>query len=289
MIWVNAVIQGVLLGGLYALFATGLSIGFGVMRLVNLAHGDLSILAAFVAFSLADALSINPLVALVLILPGAFVVGFVLQRLVFDHVVGVDPAYQIVATFGLSIVIQNALLAKYTADSRGLRIGRLATSSIHVNDKIGIGWLPLLTFLCGVAVLGALALFLNRTGMGRAFRATSDDPEAAQLMGVDNRRVYAVASAIALATVALAGVLLGARTSFDPFTGPVRLIYAFEAVIIGGLGSLWGTLAGGVTLGVAQLIGKQISTAWGDLVGHVVFLAVLATRPTGMFGKVEAR
>jgi len=168
MIWVNAVIQGVLLGGLYALFATGLSIGFGVMRLVNLAHGDLSILAAFVAFSLADALSINPLVALVLILPGAFVVGFVLQRLVFDHVVGVDPAYQIVATFGLSIVIQNALLAKYTADSRGLRIGRLATSSIHVNDKIGIGWLPLLTFLCGVAVLGALALFLNRTGMGRA-------------------------------------------------------------------------------------------------------------------------
>ena len=289
MIWVNAVVQGVLLGGLYALFATGLSLGFGVMRLVNLAHGDLSILAAFVAFSLADALSINPLVAIVIILPGAFVVGYVLQRVVFDHVVGVDPAYQIVATFGLSIIIQNALLEKYTADTRGLRIGRLQTSSIRINDKIGIGWLPLLTFLCGVAVLGALALFLNHTGLGRAFRATSDDPVASQLMGVDNRRVYGVATAISLVTVALAGVLLGARTSFDPFTGPVRLIYAFEAVIIGGLGSLWGTLAGGITLGVAQLIGKQISTAWGDLVGHVVFLAVLATRPTGMFGKVEAR
>ena len=289
MTWVNAVVQGILLGGLYALFATGLSLGFGVMRLVNLAHGDLSILAAFMAFSVADALSWNPLVALVIVLPGAFVFGYVLQRLMFDRVVGVDPAYQIVATFGLSIIIQNALLRKYTADNRGLAVGRIATSSIRINDSIGIGWLPLITFLCGVGVLATLALFLKHTRMGRAFRATSDDPEAAQLMGIDNRRVYGLALAIALVTVALAGVLLGAHTTFTPFTGPVRLIYAFEAVIIGGLGSLWGTLAGGITLGVAQLVGKQISTEWGDLLGHLVFLGVLAFRPMGMFGKVEAR
>jgi branched-chain amino acid transport system permease protein len=286
--WVNAIVQGVLIGGLYALFATGLSLGFGVMRIVNLAHGDLAILAAFIAFSISATLDVNPLVTLVIVLPGAFVVGIVLQRLVFDRVVGVDPAFAIVATFGLSIVIQNALLEKYTADTRGLNVGELETSSITVNDQISIGWLPLTTFLCGVGVLAALALFLKRTKMGRAFRATSDDPEAARLMGIDNRRVYAVALGIAIATVALAGVLLGAQTSFDPFIGPSRLIYAFEAVIIGGLGSLWGTLAGGITLGVAQALGREYDSQWGELTGHAVFLAVLATRPMGMFGKVPA-
>jgi branched-chain amino acid transport system permease protein len=289
MVWVNAVIQGVLLGGLYALFATGLSLSFGVMRLVNLAHGDLAIFAAFMTLSISRTLEINPLVALLIVIPAAFVVGYILQRVVFDRVVGVDPAFQIVATFGLGIVIQNALLEKYTADTQGLKVGRLKTSTIKVNDTIGIGWLPLLTFITAVVVLGSLALFLKRTKLGRAFRATSDDADAARLMGIDIRRVFAVAMALAIATVALAGVLFGARSSFDPFVGPARLIYAFEAVIIGGLGSLWGTLAGGITLGVAQAIGRQINPQWGELFGHFVFLAVLVLRPTGMFGKVQTR
>jgi branched-chain amino acid transport system permease protein len=286
--WVNAIVQGILIGGLYALFATGLSLGFGVMRIVNLAHGDVAILAAFLAFSLSETLDINPLLTLFIVLPGAFVAGVLLQRLVFDRVVGVDPAFAIVATFGLSIVIQNALLEKYTADTRGLYVGELETDSITINDQISIGWLPLITFLFGIGVLGALAMFLKRTKLGRAFRATSDDPEAARLMGIDNRRVYGVALGIAVVTVALAGVLLGAQSSFDPFIGPSRLIYAFEAVIIGGLGSLWGTLAGGITLGVAQALGREYNSQWGELTGHAVFLAVLATRPTGMFGKVQA-
>jgi branched-chain amino acid transport system permease protein len=289
MVWTNAVIQGILLGGLYALFATGLSLSFGVMRLVNLAHGDLAIFAAFMTLSISTSLKINPLVALLIVLPAALVVGYALQLVVFDRVVGVDPAFQIVATFGLGIVIQNALLEKYTADTRGLNVGTLKTSTIKINDTIGIGWLPLLTFVTAVLVLGSLALFLKRTKLGRAFRATSDDPDAARLMGIDIKRVFAVAMALAIATVALAGVLFGARSSFDPFVGPARLIYAFEAVIIGGLGSLWGTLAGGVTLGVAQAIGRQINPQWGELFGHFVFLAVLVFRPTGMFGKVQSR
>ena len=289
MVWVNAVIQGILLGGLYALFATGLSLSFGVMRMVNLAHGDLAIFAAFMTLSISRTLEINPLVALLIVIPAAFVVGYILQRVVFDRVVGVDPAFQIVATFGLGIVIQNALLEKYTADTQGLKVGRLKTSTIKVNDTIGIGWLPLLTFITAVVVLGSLALFLKRTKLGRAFRATSDDADAARLMGVDVKRVFAVAMALAIATVALAGVLFGARSSFDPFVGPARLIYAFEAVVIGGLGSLWGTLAGGITLGVAQAIGRQINPQWGELFGHFVFLAVLVLRPTGMFGKVQTR
>ncbi|MEO8264487.1 MAG: branched-chain amino acid ABC transporter permease [Ilumatobacteraceae bacterium] len=289
MVWANAIIQGVLLGGLYALFATGLSLAFGVMRLVNLAHGDLAIFAAFMTLSISRTLDVNPLVALLIVIPAAFVVGYLLQRLIFDRVVGVDPAFQIVATFGLGIVIQNALLERYTADTQGLNVGTLKTSTIKVNDTIGIGWLPLLTFVTAVVVLGSLALFLKRTKLGRAFRATSDDAVAARLMGIDIKRVFAVAMALAIATVALAGVLFGARSSFDPFVGPARLIYAFEAVIIGGLGSLWGTLAGGITLGVAQAIGRQINPQWGELFGHGVFLAVLVLRPTGMFGKAQTR
>lgn len=289
MVWLNAIVQGVLLGGLYALFATGLSLAFGVMRFVNLAHGDLAILAAFVTLSISTTLDINPLAALLIVLPLAFVSGYLLQRVIFDRVIGVDPAFQIVATFGLSIVIQNVLYERYTADTQGLDVGALKTSSIKLTDEISVGWLPLLTLLCAVAVLSALALFMKRTKLGRAFRATSDDADAARLMGIDVRRIFAVAMALAVATVALAGFLFGARSSFDPFVGPVRLIYAFEAVIIGGLGSLWGTLVGGIILGVAQGIGRQLDPQWGELAGHAVFLTVLVLRPTGLFGKGQLR
>jgi branched-chain amino acid transport system permease protein len=288
MSWVNAVVQGILDGGLYALFATGLSLAFGVMRFVNLAHGDLAVLAAFLTLSLTEKTDLNPLLALVIVLPCAFLFGYILQRVVFDRVIGVDPAFQIVATFGLGIVIQNLLLEKYTADVQSLNAGKLETASIKINDQISIGWLPLITLLSAVVVLGGLALLINRTKLGRAFRATSDDLDAARLMGIDVRRVYAMAMALAIGSVALAGVLLGAE-QFSPYSGPEKLIFAFESVIIGGLGSLWGTLAGGITLGIAQAIGAEIDPQYGQVAGHIVFLAVLVTRPTGMFGKVEAR
>jgi branched-chain amino acid transport system permease protein len=239
--------------------------------------------------SLVHKTGLNPLVALVFVVPLAFLVGFALQRLVFDRVVGVDPAFQIVATFGLGIVIQNALLENYTSNTRGLDAGKIETASLKINNTIAIGVLPLLTLLAAIGLLSGLALFINRTKTGRAFRATSDDLDAARLMGIDVRRVYGVAMGLAIATVALAGTLLGVRTSFSPFSGPENLIFAFEAVIIGGLGSLWGTLAGGILLGVAQLVGNQIDPQWGQLAGHIVFLTVLATRPMGLFGKVAAR
>ena len=209
MVWLNAVVQGILLGGLYALFATGLSLAFGVMRFVNLAHGDIAILAAFVTMSIATTVDISPLIALLIVLPLAFVVGYLLQRVIFDRVVGVDPAFQIVATFGLSVVIQNVLYEKYTADTQGLDVGGLETSSFKISDEISVGWLPLLTLLCAIAVLTGLALFMRRTRTGRAFRATSDDADAARLMGIDVRRIFAVAMALAVATVALAGFLFG--------------------------------------------------------------------------------
>jgi branched-chain amino acid transport system permease protein len=286
--WVNAIVQGILVGGLYALYATGLSIAFGVMRLVNLAHGDLAVAAAFGASTIILAASWNPFLTLLVIMPVAAVAGVVGQRLVFDRLVGVDPAYQIVATFGLSIAVQNLLLQRYSATPRALDIGDFGTRSIQlIGDDVVIGWFPLTRFLVAVGVLVALSLFLARTRTGRAFRATSDDPEAARLMGINNRTIYAVAMAIAFATVALAGVFNGAQTQFSAADGPLLLIFAFEAVIIGGLGSLWGTLAGGIVLGVAQTVGAEIVPGWKQLIGHLVFLAVLAVRPSGLFGQKE--
>lgn len=288
MNWVNALLSGVLVGGLYAMYATGLSLAFGVMRIINLAHGDMAIASAFVCSTLVLTLGWNPLVMLAIVVPIGFVAGWALQRLAFDRLVGSDPAFQIVATFGLSIAIQNALLRVYSANPRGLDIGSLSTASIAITDRISIGWFPLLRFLVAVAVLVALSIFLSRTRMGQGFRATSDDPEAARLMGIDNRVIYAIALGLAGATIALAGVFNGAQTQFAAAQGPELLIYAFQAVVIGGLGSLWGTLAGGVILGVAQTIGAEINPGWKQLIGHLVFLVFLIVKPTGLFGSKTA-
>ncbi len=289
MTWVNAVVQGVLLGGLFALFATGLSLAFGVMRFVNLAHGDLAVLAAFLAVSATATFDVNPFVTLLLIVPGSTLGGYVLQRLVFNRVMGPDPLPSILVTFGLGVVIQSALLEHYSADSQGLDAGGIEVRSARLTDDIAVGWFPLLTLVVAVAVLLGLQLLFSRTGAGRAFRATADDPATARLMGIDDRGVYARIMAIAFATVALAGVFLGIRQTFGPADGPAALLFGFEAVVIGGMGSLWGTLVGGVILGVAQTVGNQVDVRYdvlsGTLYGHLIFLAVLAFRPQGLLGR----
>jgi branched-chain amino acid transport system permease protein len=290
MTWVNVVVQGLLLGGLYALFATGLSLMFGVMRLVNLAHGDLSIVAAFLALAIVDGTGVHPLWALLVVVPAMFGVGYLLQRGLLNFTLrGGDPLPPVLVTFGVSIILQNLLLELFSADSQGLDAGRIENASIRVSDRLAVGWFPLLTLVTAVAVLVGLQLLISRTQLGRSFRATADDPEAAGLVGLDHRHLFAVATAIALATVAVAGLFLGVRTTFTPSVGPTRLIFAFEAVIIGGLGSIWGTLVGGLVLGVAQTLGAQFSPGWGVLAGHLVFLAVLAFRPTGLLGREVPR
>jgi branched-chain amino acid transport system permease protein len=287
--WVNAVVQGVLLGGLYALFACGLSLLFGVMRIINLAHGDLALLGTFGVFVIVDNLGWSPFAALIIVLPGAAVVGWALQRLVFDRAMQGGELAPLLATFGLSIVIGNLLLETFSADTHGLSAGALETSAWRISADLSIGALPALIFVVAVLLLSGLQLFLSHTALGRAMRATADDPGTAELVGIDARRIYATASAIALATAALAGAFFGMRSSFDPTLGPAQLIFAFEAVIIGGLGSLWGTLVGGIILGVAQAVGAEIDPAWSILSGHIVFLAVLAFRQDGIFAVQEAR
>ncbi len=285
--WFNVIVQGVLIGGLYAMFAAGLSLIFGVMRLVNIAHGDLIVLAAYVALVVTQGLGIDPLTSLVLVVPIMALIGYALQRGLLNFTLGDDLLPPLLVTFGLSIMIQNGLLELFTADSRKLQAGAIEVASFRALPGVWIGLLPLIQFIVAVAVIWGLQFLFYRTALGRAFRATSDDQPVAQLMGLDTRHVFAMAMALSLAIIAIAGVFLAVRANFDPSIGPARLIFGFEAVIIGGLGSMWGTLAGGIILGVSQAIGAQLNPGWQVLAGHVVFLFILAVRPQGLFPKVS--
>jgi branched-chain amino acid transport system permease protein len=284
--WLNAVVQGTLLGGLYALFATGLSLIFGVMRLVNIAHGDFIVLAAYLGLSVSLASGIPPLLCLAVVLPAMAGLGYVLQRRLLDRTLGDDILPPLLVTFGLSVVIQNALLEVYTADPRKLDAGTLETSSVDIGLTT-VGVLPLFTFAVAVATIAGLHWTFYHTRHGRAFRAVSDNREVAQLVGLNRAHVYGLAMALSLAVAGLAGILLGIRTSFDPTIGGGRLLLGFEAVIIGGLGSLWGTLAGGIVLGVAQSLGALSDPGWQLLAGHLAFLALLVLRPRGLFPRID--
>lgn len=283
MVWVNAVVQGLMLGGLYALFACGLSLMFGVMRTVNLAHGDLSVLAAYGSVALVDSLGWSPFATLLVVVPGMALVGLALQLLILDRSLRISPLAPLLATFGLSIALQNLLLQIYSPDARILPIGSFGTGSWRITSQVSIGWFALLTLGAAVVVLLGIEFFLHRARLGHAMRATRDDPATAELMGIDARKIYSLAAMLALATVAIAGIFLGMRTTFTPTSGSDYLIFAFEAVVIGGIGSVGGTLAGGLVLGVAQTVGAQINTADPILIGHLVFLAVLTLRPRGLF------
>ncbi len=280
--WIDTLLQGVLLGGLYSLYATGLSVIFGIMRVVNLAHGDLIVLGAFLMLAASTAGA--PIVlAFAVVVPLMFVVGYALQSVLLNRSLGRNILPPLLITFGLSIIVQNGLLETFSADTRRLSVGTLESASLPLGGGIAVGMMPLICLVAAVGVIMLLNSVFYRTALGRAFRATSDDVEIAQLMGINNKSIYAITMGIALAVCAIAGFFLGARANFDPSIGPARLLYAFEAVIIGGLGSLWGTLAGGVVVGVAQTIGAHINPEWQILSGHVAFLIVLVIRPRGLF------
>jgi branched-chain amino acid transport system permease protein len=283
----GTILDGILLGGLYALFAAGLSLIFGVMRLVNIAHGDLIILSAYIALVVSGGLGLHPLVSLVIVVPLMASLGYALQRSILNRTLGKDILPPLLVTFGLSVFLQNALLQIFSGDSRLLHAGGLETLHVDLPAGVAVGVLPCLMFMVAVAVISGLQLLLYRTGLGRAFRSVSDDQEAAQLMGINNAHLFGLAMALSLSIVSIAGVFLGIRTNFDPSIGPTRLIFAFEAIIIGGLGDLWGTLVGGVILGVAQTLGAKINPGYQILAGHIVFLAILTFRPQGFFPKTR--
>lgn len=282
----DILLQGILLGGLYSLFALGLSLMFGVMRLTNTAQGDFIVLGGFGAIAASSVLSLQPTLAALLTLPVSFGVGYALQRWVLNGTLGRDPLPSLVVTFGLSIVIQNALLEGFSADPRSLETGGLNTASLSVGG-ISLGVLPLMILAIAVACTLALQWLFARTALGRAFRAVSDDREIAELMGLRSPHVYALATAIAFVLIAIAGSLQAMRTTVSPSDGPLLLLFAFEAVIIGGMGSFWGTFVGAMVLGLTQQIGFRIDPGWGLWAGHLMFLALLVVRPQGLFPKTR--
>lgn len=284
MEWVNAIVQGLVTGGFYALFACGLSLLFGVMGIINLAHGDLAIIAAYVAIALIPSTHLPMVWGFVVVVPIFAVGGYVLQRTLLQATLDRSPFTTLLVTFGLSVIIENVLLEVFSANGQSINIGTLITNSFALNNVITISWFSLTVLGVAVAVLGSLQLFLSRSRTGRLIRAVADDREAAQLSGANYRHLFGVAAAIAFATVALAGLSYGTLTEFVPTSGVTTLLFAFEAVVIGGIGSLWGTLVGGIVLGVAQQVGAQINPAYQILAGNLVFLAVLAIRPRGLFG-----
>jgi branched-chain amino acid transport system permease protein len=284
MSWINALVQGLFLGGLYALFACGLSLLFGVMRIINLAHGDLAVLGAFGVWWVSTEADVSPFLALLAVLPVMLALGYALQRTVLARSLRGGELTPLLTTFGLAIVLQNALLQIFSPDVRSLgpSVGSLSTGSWKITDQLSVPYLGVLILAVAVAVLGALQFLLQRTGFGREMRATAQDPDTAALVGVPAASVYARAAAIAVAVAALAGTFLAVHSTFDASSGPTQLIFAFEAVVIGGLGSLWGTLTGGVVLGIAQTLGAQIDPQYAILAGHLVFLVILAG-PRGRF------
>jgi branched-chain amino acid transport system permease protein len=282
----EVVLQGALLGGLYCLFALGLSLMFGVMRLTNTAQGDFIVLGAFGAIALTSLLAVGLLWVGLLLLPLAFGIGYALQRFVLNGTLGRDPLPSLVVTFGLSIVIQNALLELFSADPRSLDSAGLNTQSVQLGP-LAVGTLPLVILAVAALCTLALQLLFDRSALGRAFRAVSDDREIAELMGLDANRVYALATAIAFVVIAIAGVFQGMRTTVAPSDGPLLLLFAFEAVIIGGMGSFWGTFVGAMVLGITQQIGFRIDPGWGIWLGHLMFLGVLVVRPQGLFPKTR--
>jgi branched-chain amino acid transport system permease protein len=282
----DTLIQGLLLGGLYALFALGLSLMFGVMRLTNTAQGDFIVLAAFAAIAMAPLVASQSLLAALLLLPVAFGFGYALQRWVLNGTLGRDPLPSLVVTFGLSIVIQNVLLEVFSADPRSLDSAGFNTRSLGLGG-VAVGALPLAIFGAALLCTVALQALFDHTKLGRAFRAVSDDREIAELMGLDANKVYALATALAFIVIALAGALQAMRTTVAPSDGPLLLLFAFEAVIIGGMGSFWGTFAGAMVLGMAQQVGFRLDPGWGIWFGHLVFLAVLVVRPQGLFPRTR--
>ena len=282
----ETVIQGVLLGGLYGLFALGMSLMFGVMRLTNTAHGDFIILGSFSTLTLVN-LGLSPWLAMLATLPLAWLLGYGLQRYVLNGTLGKDPLPSLVGTFGLSIVIQNLLLELFSADPRSIEMNGFNTLSVTFSPELSVGVLPIVILALTLAATASLQWMFKSTALGRTFRAVSDDREIAELMGLNARKVYALATALAFVLVGLAGSLQGVRTTVSPSDGPTLLLFAFEAVIIGGMGSFWGTLAGAMLLGLTQQVGFRLDPGWGIWGGHLMFLIVLVLRPQGLFPKTR--
>jgi branched-chain amino acid transport system permease protein len=281
---IETMLGGLMLGALYALFGLGLSLSLGVMKMINIAHGDLIVLGAYLCSTVVQLVGIGPFASLLVVVPLMFVIGYALQRVLLNRVVGKGTLSPLLLTFGLSIVLQNALQETFTADTRSLQAGDLSLRGFDIAG-VSVGLLPLVSTLISVVIFAGTSWLIGHSHLGRQARAVADDPGTARLVGVNDRTFFALVTGFVLAVVALAAVMYGIRTPFSPTAGPERLLYSFEAVVLGGLGNIWGTFVGGLVIGVAQLFGAKVSSGLGPFFGHLVFLIALLARPQGLLGR----
>ncbi len=283
MDWMQTILSGLLLGGLYGLLGLGLALVFGIMRIVNIAHGEVIVMAAFLGLMLQQLTGLSPVVLLPAVALVFFGLGYLLQIGLLNRLLGQDPLVPLLATFGLSTMLRNLMGQGFGADIHRINSGRLPFISLHLGF-VNIGVLPLIILGISTAAFVALALVIGRTGFGRMVRATADDFQVVQMQGVNYAQIYAVVMGIAFALTAIAGVLLGMRTTFTPYAGVEHMLLAFEVVVIGGLGSLWGPLLAGLALGVVHLVGLRLDPDSGLLYPHLLFFLVLLLRPQGIAG-----
>lgn len=278
-------IQAIMLGGLYAMFALGLAVSVGVLRFINVAHGDMIVLISYLFLTLSNILGIPVILAAILLIPIGAGLGWILQRGLFERAADGNELQIILVTFGLSVVIQNAMLGVYGADTQKVTAGGIEMQSFAVSESLNIGALPLMIFVSACLMIVALEQFMYRTKLGVMIRAIADDPTSARLVGLSVPKLFAIAMAIIGITVAIAGGYMSVWTNFDPASGSSRLLIAFEVVVLAGLGSFWGVLAGGIIIAAAQTIGASYDAAFQVLGGHIIFLIIFLIRPQGLFPK----
>lgn len=285
MVWLGTIINGILLGGLYGLFGVGLALVFGVTRIVNIMHGEFIAMSAFVALGISALLpGIHPLLLIVPVVVTSFALGYALQAVFINRAMKLpDPLAPLLLTFGLSVIARNLMVEILGVSPRTIRQGDFGQLSIDVFG-IPIGVLPVVTLALAVALFLFLQFVLRRTEIGRVIRATADNAEVVRLMGVRPSSIYNIVMGVSFALAGIAGLMLALRTSFTPFSGVERLLISFEVVVLGGLGSFWGAMIGGIALGVAQLVGLRLNPNSGFLYGNLLFFAFIMLRPNGLFG-----
>jgi branched-chain amino acid transport system permease protein len=285
LVWLGTIINGVLLGGLYGLFGVGLALVFGVTRIVNIMHGEFIALSAFIAFGISAAFpNVHPLLLILPVIVISFGLGYALQAIFINRAMRLpDPLAPLLLTFGLSVIVRNLMVEAFGVSPRRIGQGDFGRLSVDVFG-VSIGVLPVVTLALSIALFLALQFVLRRTEIGRIVRATADNAEVVRLMGVKPSSVYNIVMGLSFALAGIAGLMLALRTTFTPFSGVERLLISFEVVVLGGLGSFWGALLGGIMLGVAQLVGLRLNPNSGFLYGNLVFFVFVMLRPNGLFG-----
>ena len=294
---IQSIVTGILLGGLYAVIGIGMSLVFGIMRLTNIAHGDLMIMASYLTLffvlevtgNVVSSQFLANILALLITILLMLVLSWLIQTFLVNRVIDKGSEPPLLVMFGVSIIIRNALLLIFGANNKSIP-NPLSTTNILNSPNISISGGYLVNFIAGLAVIFALMFIIRKTYFGMSIRATSSNRTGAELLGVNTKRIFTYTLCLAVITASIAGLLVGQTFVFYPSTGPQYLIIAFGVVVIGGMGSLGGTLAGGMILGLAQLLGAYFfGTGWQTITGYVLMLVILTIRPQGIFAKATRR